>query len=300
MRRLGVDRPTARVVLCARGMPEFRDATDADLLQNAQVIQAAARFESRKSIAAWHRAHPLWGEALRTPRVDHGEAGSAAPNEALPGSGNKGAEGGRGVQTVRFSLTDAAILRDKSIFDAVKACRSGVLAPAVALRDSLLACAAFGAEVAQRAACYALIDSGELQSLRQMKPLLRGAGESGTREFDYVRRVVMGGESTASICVGRSAALYERSALPLRALDVAAAACRPRKEQELERQQRTRHVPPRTVSSGPNFGEAGERPRAGLARLADVKQSLDAGPPARQQSAAKSGQTPVADSPGIA
>lgn len=261
MSRLGVGRATARVVLCAKGMPEFRDASDADLLKTAQVIQTAAGFQSPKSIAAWYRAHPQWGQAPRKPPTANGAVGAPGSVSAASAVADTGPGADPDVKTVRFGVSDAAIRRDTAILNAVTACRSGLLAPAVALRDSLRACVAFAAEVGQRAVCYSLIDPTDLHTLRQMQPWLRAKGETGTREFDYVQRVVMGGESCASVIASRSTALYERNALPLRALEIAESTRGPVREPELERRQRllrdasgTRHF-----SSKPGQVDEGSR-----------------------------------------
>jgi len=233
MDRLGVDRATARVVLAAKRMPEFNNATDADLLKAAAWIRNAAGFKSPGALAEWHRTHPQWGEALRQLKIDDSAIG-APGSSATASSVDSPGLGGGGGETVRFPITDAALFRDTTIFNAVEALRNGALAPGVALFDSLKACAAFTAELGQRVACYSLIDSTDLKMVCDLKPWLHTPGEPGTGEFDYVKRLVMDGESCASIIAGRSTVLYERSALPLRALEVAEAALRPLRESPLD------------------------------------------------------------------
>jgi len=232
------------------------------------VIQRASGFQSPKSIAAWYRTHPRQGEAQRPVKSANGAAGAPGSNAAAsavdgPASGG----GGSSVETVRFPATDLAVRRDKAILKAAQACRSGLLAPAVALRDSLQACAAFTAELGQRVVCYSLIDRADLQTLRDLKPWLHSKGERGTREFDYVQRVVMGGESCATIIVGRSTVLYERSALPLRALEFVEAAGRPFRESNADREDRqqrlrseaTRLVEARIIPAPSGGGSGAER-----------------------------------------
>ena len=241
MARLGVDRATARVVLAAKRMPEFSNATDADLLKAAAWIRNAAGFKSPGALADWYRKHPQWGEALRQLKIADsaigapGSKATASPVDS-PGAGGGGSSG----ETVRFLITDAALFRDTTIFNAVEAFRNGALAPGVALFDSLKACAAFTVELGQRVACYSLVDSTDLKMVRELKPWLHTKGEPGTLEFDYVKRLVMDGESSASIIASRSTVLYEQSALPLRAMEVAEAALRPFGESPRDRLERRR------------------------------------------------------------
>jgi hypothetical protein len=214
------DDPVSQILLKARALPEFAGATDAELRQVAHDIRAAARFGSAGEIVAWYRANPLLGAtSYRAPNTVG--AGSPRAESSLAG----GVAAGPGV--VRFGLTGPALRRDLAIWRAFEGVRRGALEPARALHDSLRACATFGAELAQRVYCYSRIAPSDLRALREMRPILRDPMEAETREFAYVQRMVLGGESFRSVLIGRVATLDDRATLPVRAMEVLAAVSRP-------------------------------------------------------------------------
>ena len=217
----------AQWVLQARAMPEFADASDADLMRVARDIRAASRFGSPQEITAWYRANPQAGSA---PRQGTGADPTTAPRMGGQRSGSAGAV----REVVRFGLDGPSLRRDVVIWKAFDGLRRGVLEPARAVQDSLRACAVFAAEVAQRVYCYSRIAPSDLRAIRELRPILRDPGEAETREFEYVKRIVLGSESLRSILTGRTATLNDRATVPVRALDAMEASSRPRRPSDRE------------------------------------------------------------------
>lgn len=218
----------AQWLLQARAMPEFANASDADLMGVARDIRAASRFDSPQEITAWYRANPQTGSAPRQ--------GTGADLTTAPGVGGQRSGGAGAVrEAVRFGLNGPSLRRDVVIWRAFDGLRRGVLEPARAIQDSLRACAVFAAEVAQRVYCYSRIAPSDLRAIRELRPILRDPREAETREFAYVRRIVLGSESLRSILTGRAATLNERATVPVRALDAIEASSRPRRPSDRER-----------------------------------------------------------------
>lgn len=243
----------SEIVRLAATMPEFAGATEDQLRQVARVISAARSYARTADIAAHHRANPPYGSAITN--------GSTA-GAALGDSGQQTAPGDD--QRVWFRLTGPAIRRDIAIWNALERVRQDSLALPQALMEGLRACATFGADVSLRVYCYSQISPADLQVLREMKPILEDPELAALREFECVKRVVLGGEQPWSIVTQRIGAISQTASIRRLATELAAGgrSRRAALEDEAERTASVQQVQQRQLDQRAAADVAANRARA--------------------------------------